>query len=142
MATDDYTLGQEARVQTGKTGSTPSDDNLRTLIGRAKREIEGETGLESIDWYGDVQAERALFWLTCIFLIGETTTSSEGFAVGDLEVRASSGSTDFDPLARYRHRYDKALRSIGTTSSGSGFGITNLSRADRDYDFDSRVDLR
>jgi hypothetical protein len=141
MATDDYTLGQEARVQTGKTGSTPSDDNLRVLIQRAKREIEGETGLEEISWYSDVQAERALFWLTCIFMIGETTTSTEGFSVGDLEVRASSGSSGFDPLARYRHRYEKALRAIGTTQTGSGFGITNLSRADREYDFDRRADL-
>lgn len=141
MATDDYTLGEEARIQTGKTGSTPSDDHLRTLIQRAKREIEGETGLTITDWYGSIQAERALFWLTCVFISGETTGSTSGFAVGDLEVRASTGSSDADPLEKFRARYEQAISELRAGDEDAGnYALGNVTRA-RDYDFESRSSL-
>ena len=127
MATDDYTMGQEV---TKHLGMAVADDRLRGLVARAKREMLAETNLETIDFYGNAHAESALFWLTCIYVVGEQSSGGSGFAIGELKVDA--GSSDRDPLAVWRRRYNDRLSGL---SGSGGYVLGSSNRTDREYDF-------
>ncbi|RCU47929.1 hypothetical protein DU504_11870 [Haloplanus salinus] len=129
MATDDYTMGQEV---TEHLGMTVAEDRLRGLVARAKREMLAETNLDTIDFYRDSHAESALFWLTCIYVVGEQSSGGSGFAIGELEV--DGASSDRDPLAVWRRRYNDRLNALSGT--GGGYTIGGSARTDRDYSFE------
>lgn len=133
MATDDYTLQKEVRTQTGLTDeSVLADDDLRTLVERAKQEIETELNDDVSDWYSNRDTEAALFWLSCIFAVGEGMGGGDGFSIGELEYRPGDGSTY--PMA-WDERYYRSLSGIGSGTS-RGFGSINIERSDRTYSYE------
>jgi hypothetical protein len=100
-----------------------SDSRLSALLSNAKREIETTIGREP-DWYGNRDAENALFWLSCLFVIDEGTTDS--FTFGELQVQPESGAETEHPWV---NRYERSLRYL--MGSESLFGISNVNRTDR-----------
>lgn len=125
MATNDTTLKSEVREQTELTDSALlSDSRLTSLLSNAKREIESEVGSEP-DWYGDRTAENALFWLLCLFAIGED--SVEGFSIGEIQVDPETDDNNTHP---WTARYNRSLRYL--MPSESLFGISKVNRTDRD----------
>jgi hypothetical protein len=143
MATDDYQLGEEVRIQTGRTDNSLGEQEVLTLIRRAKREIEAEVGEAVSDWFGGAATERALFWLTCVFVADDAGPTTQGFSVGDLEVDSASSVTATDALGRYQTYYKRALSMLQTPGSGSapGFAVRSISRQNRDYEFEDSGEL-
>lgn len=131
MATDDYTLQKEVRVQTGLTDeSVLSDENLRTLVSRAKSEIEDEIGKGVENFYATNDLEGALFWLTCIFAVGEGVGGGDAFSIGELEYRPGDGQSY--PMA-WDARYEKYLAGIQGNRLNH-FGSSTVNRTDRVYE--------
>lgn len=123
MATDDPSLMDEVREQTDMVdGGLLSDSRLSVLISNAKREIGSELADEPA-WYEDANAENALFWLVCLFVVGE---DSDGFSIGELQVDDSDADVEHPWVARY----ERSRRHL--MSSESLFGIRNVSRSDRE----------
>ncbi|UBF22707.1 hypothetical protein M1M38_gp014 [Halorubrum tailed virus 27] len=124
MATDDSSLMTEVREQTELTDTTLlSDSRLSALLSNAKREIETTIGREP-DWYENRDAENALFWLACLFVIDEGSTDQ--FSFGELEVRPESDAEADHPWVG---RYERSLRYL--MDSASLFGLSNVNRTDR-----------
>lgn len=122
MATDDSSLMDEVREQTELTDAALlSDSRLSALLSNAKREIASAVESDP-DWYGNQHAESALFWLVCLFVIGEDPVND--FSIGEIEV--DSGSDVEHPWVA---RYERNLRYL--YSSESLFGVVNPSRNDR-----------
>lgn len=129
MATDDATLATEVREQTGMTDAAVlSDSRLSALLANAKREIA--TVIEyTPDWYVDIHAESALFWLTCLFVRGEDET--DGFEIAELRFTPSDAPTDSHP---WEARYIRSLNHLRQTDSLFVHGKVNRSeREARDY---------
>lgn len=129
MANTDHELAEEV---IDHTGSGLDENDVVKLISRAKRQIRLDTGEGSIDFYASEAAEDALFWLTCIFSVGELTSGSGGFSIGELEVDASSSQTS--PMSRWYARYESRLSQIG--DNNRGYAIGGITRADRVYEWD------
>lgn len=123
MATDDASLMVEVREQTELTDpAILSDDRLSALISNAKREISSSL-TETPDFYANVDAENALFWLSCLFVIGENTDS---FAMGELRVDPNTDDNSEHPwMVRYRRSLSHLM------NSESLFGIRSVNRNDR-----------
>lgn len=128
MATNDYTLEKEARTQTRLGDAVLPSSDVRTLIGRAKREVEAEAGTSISDWYGDTNAERALFWQLCIFMVGEVG-SSDGFTIGDLKLDPAG---EGDDLATWQTRVERAVAAI-RGGSAKAMGGVRIQRQNREY---------
>ncbi|QCC48090.1 hypothetical protein [Halobellus limi] len=132
MATDDFTLSEEVRVQTGLTDeSALSDEDLLTLIGRAKFEIEDEVRQSVTDFYATSDLEGALFWLSCIFAVGEGAGGGDAFSLGSIEYRPGNGDA-------YPQSWDDRYRRYiaGVIGAQRNFvGSTSVARDDRSYEY-------
>jgi hypothetical protein len=133
MANTEHELAEEVIQHTGVALSV---DDVLSFLSRGKRQIRLDSGVSNIDYWSDPYAEDALFWLTCIFVVGELTSGSGGFSIGELEVSASSSQTS--PLERWYARYDSRLAQIG--DSTRGFVVSSSNRADRQYKFDAPLE--
>jgi hypothetical protein len=132
MAVDDTTLIAEVRALTDFGPSVISEPDLKEVIEIAKRELRADIGDPIYDLYGDLQAERALFWLSCIFLkvkAGEIDAPS--FSIGELQVRQSNFTE------RHGVWMDRFLKHYLSISGLTPVGHIKPTRPDREYDFDN-----
>jgi hypothetical protein len=133
MASDDSSLSDEVRLLTHYDSSIISEADLTGLIGVAKEEIKAEVDDGTLTFYsGNIQADRALFWLVCIFSkihMGEI--DAPNFEVSELKVRSSSFS---EQNGLWFDNFSQRLEAI---SPGARIGHVKVSRADRSYQFDN-----
>lgn len=130
MATDDDSLVLEVRAITGYDDDILSDAEVERLLALAKREIEASKDNPNVDYYGNIQAERALFWLTGVFMkirMGEI--DGESFSISELKV--DSGDSD---NSMYLRNFWNHYHSIG---DGRPRGHLKGQRSDREYDYDN-----
>lgn len=109
--------------------STVPNDTVRSLIGRAKSEIQAQSNSTVSDWYGNPDAERALFWLTAIFVVGEVGGGDE-FSIGEFEF--SPADDGGDELSEWRQRYESAVAAMSGGSTRP-MGVESVTRSDRVY---------
>ena len=128
MANSEHELAEDVIQHTG-VALDPTE--VSSYISRAKRQIRLDTNETNIDYWNNEFAEDALFWLTCIFVVGELTSGSGGFQIGELEVKSSS--TQGSPMERWYARYDSRVSQIGDSSRG--FAIGSVSRTTRTYEW-------
>jgi hypothetical protein len=132
MAVDDTTLIAEVRVITDYPDTLLGHQDLQGVVNLAKRELQADLGSSSIDWYGDLSAERALFWLTCIFCkIRTGELDAPDFSLGELKVNPPG--TDFQ-AGIWFDNFWKHYRNI---EGGSPVAHTTSLRSDRTYQFDN-----
>jgi hypothetical protein len=130
MATTDDELMAEVRGLTDYDTGILSDAELTTVLELTKRELESSKDSTSLDWYGDLQTERTLFWLTCIFAKIKTGEIDSGsFEISELSVEGDDGkdSIYFDNFWRHYH-------SLG---GGRPRGHLTGQRPNREYSFDN-----
>ena len=130
MATDDTTLKAEVRAITDYDEGILSDPDLQEVVGIAKREIQSNKNNPDLDFYGDIRAERTLFWLTCIFTKvkgGEIDGGS--FSISELDVETQDGD---DSL--FFNNFWRNYHSIG---EGRPRGHLKGQRPNRTYEYDN-----
>ncbi|NUC72549.1 hypothetical protein HTZ84_09545 [Haloterrigena sp. SYSU A558-1] len=133
MAVDDETLAAEVRVLTDYDAGLIADGDLLSIIELAKTELRAQVGQSDIDFYGgNLDAERALFWLTCLFLkakIGEL--DAPNFSISELQV--SHQAMD-EQAGFWLNNLDRRLDALRGTSL---IGHVRIQRADRTYNFEN-----
>jgi hypothetical protein len=130
MAIDDTTLKAEVRAITDYDAGILDSDSLQELVEIAKRELESNKNASDLDFYGDIRAERTLFWLTCIFLkvkAGEIDGGS--FSISELDVESEDGSNSMF--------FDNFWRNYHSIGEGRPRGHLKGQRADRTYEYDN-----
>lgn len=132
MAVDDATLKAEVRVITDYPSTLLSDPDLQSVVDLAKRELAADLSNDSIDWYGNLSAERALFWLTCIFCKAKTgELDAPNFSLGELKVRPPGEDS------RAGIWFDNFWKHYRNVEGGSPVAHTTSLRSDRTYRFDN-----
>ena len=132
MAIDDDSLIAEVRLLTNLPVTIISVEDFQDLVALTKRELLADIGLSDIDWYGEIQAERALFWLTCIHAkvhIGEI--DAPNFSIGELKVRQSSFTE------RQGIWFDNFWKHYRAMTGGTPMGHITANRSNRTYEFDN-----
>lgn len=133
MAVDDDTLMAEVRSLTDYDSTLISDGDLLSLVELAKTELQAEVSEPTLDFYnGNQHAERALFWLTCLF----TKVKSGEIDAPDLsisELKVSHQSMD-DESGFWLKNLDKRINALRGSSL---IGHVKVQRADRTYQFDN-----
>lgn len=132
MAVDDTTLKAEVRALTDYDATIISDDDLQDVVDLTRRELVADLGDETIDLYENLQAERAFFWLTCIFCkvkAGEIDAPS--FSIGELQVRQSNFSERHGVWMDNFHKHYRSIEGV------TPVGHIKSNRPDRDYGFDN-----
>lgn len=102
MATSDQELIEEVRAITGYEDSTTfSDNDIQTVVHIAKEEIRSHLGNTELTFYqtgnnNTHDADRALFWFTCIGLKARAgEIGSVDLTVDSLEQTSSQGQFSF-----------------------------------------------
>lgn len=132
MAQDDTTLLTEVRLLTDYDEGIMSNADLLALIGLAKAELQAGTGSAAIDFYAVTEAERALFWLTCIFAKVKTgEIDSMSFSIGELKARQPNVTE------RYGVWFDNFWKHYRTMEGGAPVAHVKSNRPDRTYRFDN-----
>lgn len=132
MAIDDNTLKAEVRALTDYTEVIISDTDLQEVVDLTKRELQADVGDESFDFYEDLNAERALFWLTCIFLkVKSGEIDAPSFSISEISVRQSNFTE------RHGIWMDNFRKHYRAMDGGAPVGHTRGNRPDRNYDFDN-----
>ncbi|QRV15030.1 hypothetical protein JMJ58_19305 [Haloterrigena salifodinae] len=133
MAVDDETLMAEVRVLTDYDGGLIADGDLLSLIELAKTELRAEVGQPSLDFYGgNLDAERALFWLTCLFLKAKAgEIDAPDFSISELKVSHQA----MDEQAGFW--LDNLARRLDSLRGSSLIGHVRVQRADRTYNFEN-----
>lgn len=132
MAIDDNTLKAEVRALTDYGPDIISDDDLQEVVDLTKRELLADIGDETYELYDDLNAERALFWLLCIFLkVKSGEIDSPSFRISELSVRQSNFTE------RHGVWMDNFRKHYSAMNGGPAVGHTRANRPDRNYDFDN-----
>ena len=132
MSTNDTVLLAQVRGLTDYDENIISDYDLQEVLGIAKTEIRASIGDENLDFSSSLQADRALFWLTCIFCkVKAGEIDSPSFNIGELSVRQSNVSE------RHNVWIDNFWKHYRSIDGGSPVAHTKASRPDRDYDYDN-----
>jgi hypothetical protein len=130
MATDDTSLKAEVRAITDYDTGILLDADLQQLVDLAKREIQSNKNDASIDFYGDLLAERTLFWLTCIFAKVKAGEIDGGtFEISELSVESEEGGNSIF--------FDNFWRNYHSIGDGRPRGHLKGQRANREYDYDN-----
>jgi hypothetical protein len=132
MAIDDTTLKAEVRLLTNYDETIVSPSKLQELVDLAKRELEGSTQNSSLNFYGDITTERALFWLTCIYCkIRAGEIDSPSFKIGEIDF------TSYDPDDEVGMWFDNFWKYYLGIGGGAPVGHIKNNRQDRSYGFDN-----
>lgn len=131
MAVDDDTLAAEVRVLTDYDSGLISDGDLLSLIELAKSELRDEAEEPILDFYsGNSDAERALFWCTCLFLKAKAgEIDAPNLSISELRVSKSGGEASF-----WIQNLNRRLDSL---RGASLIGHVKVQRADRSYRFEN-----
>lgn len=130
MATDDVSLMVEVRAITDYDRDIMPEDELLGLLEIAKRELQSNKNNTSLDFYGDIRAERALFWLTCIFLKVKAGEIDGGtFSISELDVESEDGGNSI--------YFDNFWRNYHSIGEGRPRGHLTGQRPNREYAFDN-----
>ncbi|OYR54903.1 hypothetical protein [Halorubrum halodurans] len=132
MAVDDNTLKAEVRALTDYGVTIISDDDLQEVVDLSKRELLADIGTQEVDLYDDLNAERALFWLSCIFLkVKSGEIYAPSFSISELSVRQSNFTE------RHGIWMDNFRKHYRAMDGGAPVGHTKSNRPDRAYGFDN-----
>jgi len=132
MAVDESTLISEVRVLTNYDAALLSDADLQGVIELAKTEIRAELNDPDLDFFGDnLQAERALFWLVCIFAkVKSGEFDSPHMTISELKIRQPGMD---ERTGVWFQKFNQHVLAI----SGSRIGHRLVDRTDRSYNFDN-----
>ena len=133
MAVDDSSLKDEVRLLTDYDDGLISDGDLLSLIELAKTELKAEVGNSNLSFYsGNLDADRALFWLTCLFVkVKAGEIDAPNLSISELKVRHQS----MDEQTGFW--FKSLTRRINALRGTSLIGHTKVSRPDRTYRFDN-----
>jgi hypothetical protein len=145
MATDDGTLVAEVRALTDYDETIMSDLELLALVDVAKEEIKADVDDTTITFYsGDQKADRALFWLTCLFAkikLGEI--EAPNVSISSLRIRQASVAERYGVWVK---NFEKNLAGIvtsdGEAAVGRPMGHTKVARteSERSYGYEDSTD--
>lgn len=132
MATDDASLIVEVRDITEYNAEIISDEQFQRLVSLAQREIAAKVGIPDLDFYNDLDAERALFWLTCLFAkIRAGEVDGVEMQIGDIRNKPLrvDGEEDRSMAVVWRAEFNDYFNQLLTQNGGS-FGSRRISRGD------------
>lgn len=136
MANSDLTLKNEVRVFTRYSEAVLDNQDLDTVISRAKNHIRTKKGIteDNFDWYADQYREEALFWYTCVFskvITGEL--DSQTVQVGAIDIDSLLAQDDGE-VTTWVRKAQSALRTLDTGGDyPHGVAITSPTRENRVY---------
>lgn len=132
MAVDDTTLKAEVRALTDYGQAIISGDDLQEVVDITKRELHADIGDDTVDLYANLNSERALFWLTCIFCkVKSGELDGVSFSIGELDVDS------YNPHTGVGLWIDNFWKHYRAMEGGAPVGHIKANRPDRDYDFDN-----
>lgn len=130
MATDDASLKTEVRAITDYDSGILTTSDLQEVLNIAKEELRANKNDGSLDFYGDIRAERTLFWLTCIFAKVKTgEIDGATFEISELQVESEEGGNSL--------YFDNFWRNYHSIGDGRPRGHLKGQRSDRQYGFDN-----
>jgi uncharacterized protein YaeQ len=135
MATDDTTFKSEVRGFTGIEVSRVPEEDMDTVLSDAKRHIKIRSSLspEQVDWYNDPVQEEALNWATKLFLkVAAGELDSQTVQVGAIDHKSLLSKKNNEATIWYRNM-ENAIRQL---NPGVRFGVSSVSRTDREYGTD------
>lgn len=136
MAQSDFELINEVRALTDYHPDVMSDSTLQELIGIAKAELRADFGNTEFTFYedGTHNADRALFWFTCIAAkVRAGEIAGIDITIDDLAGHKPTGSPHDFWFTRFEEKLKEANADQGTT----GISQVNLSRDNRAYGEDA-----
>lgn len=137
MARSDSELINEVRALTGYTDTSMfSDSDIQGLVDIGKEELRSYFGQPQFEFYlrGDtntLDADRALFWFTCIALkVRAGEIGSVELTIDSLEQNQSDGQFDY-----WFQNFAQRVQAAGGSESIGAAG-TQIERAGRSYSYD------
>ena len=132
MAVDDSTLKAEVRVLTEYDDSIITPDDLQEIVDIAKRELYADVGDDTINLFDNLNSERALFWLTCLFCKVKTgEIDAPSFSIGELDIES------IDPNRNVGVWVNNFWKHYRAMDGGAPVAHTKSNRPDRNYGFDN-----
>lgn len=132
MATDDESMKQEVRALTDYDTNVMSDPELQGVLDIAERELLANLNSPTINPYTDINTERALFWLTCVFVkIKAGEIQAPSFEIGELQVNADGIG------GRHGIWLENFWNHFRSAEGGSPVGHIKTNRSNRTYNFDN-----
>ncbi|MFC6953777.1 hypothetical protein [Halorubellus litoreus] len=137
MATNDYELVLEVQNLTEYDDEIIEIPVMLELVELAKREIRAKAGIIDLEFFGtnDLYAERALFWLTCLFAkikMGEL--ENVHMSIGDIEQRTLRADEDGEDAVVWKQEFQDYMARV--QPSENLFGIRSVGRSDRTYSYE------
>lgn len=126
MASNDAELIKEVLDLTDYHGVL-DQSQVWSLVAIAKDEIETEVGQESLNFYANQPANRALFWLTCLFSKIKTG-EYEGMDLIVSEIEMNRIPDNEGTI--WLKQFEKKIRQL---SSSDRTYVANLNRTERSY---------
>jgi hypothetical protein len=142
MAGDITSLVEEVRSLTEYDEAVFSSAELTELVELAQQEIQADVDDPNLEFFADGNhaAERALFWLTCIFAkVRAGEIEAPNVSISSLRIRQAS-ATERHGLwfARFEKNLSKIVPS-GAEATSFPMGIASIQRADeRTYGYGDR----
>lgn len=132
MVSSDSDLAAQVRTLTDYDASIIPDGDLQGVISLAKDELRAEANNDTLTFYdGNIQADRALFWLTCIFLkVKAGELDAPDLSIGELKVKQNAMDTQ---TGIWFQKFNQRLDGIASPLMGH----TVVRRTDRTYNFDN-----
>lgn len=127
LATD-ADLKVQVRATTDYDALVLADGDLDEVVATAKAEVMGEAGTGSITFYGDLNAERALFWTTCLFCkIRAGEIEGVPMSLGDIDIESLTAGGEYGsgPVLWLQNARNYSRR---ITDGGARYGIRSLTR--------------
>lgn len=133
MALNEGTVIEEVRGITDYPDTVLSDNQIRTLVQTAQRDITATTQNYDIDWYNDssIDGNRSLVWTTALYCkIKSGEIDGVDMDIGNLKV----DSIDDKEAAVWYQKASKYIQSLFVAEdTHMPFGSSNVERNNRTY---------
>lgn len=123
----------QARAITDFDTTVLSDDKFKEVVATAEADIMAEVGDETLTFYGNMDAERALLWATCLFAkvkAGELDGVAMSLGDIDLDSRPMEGEYGSGPVMWLKNAQKYLNRLAVTQSDTARFGSTRVDRGE------------
>ena len=130
---NDADLLTQARSITDYDATMLPDADFKEVVATAKAELMAEVGDTTLTFYGDIDAERALLWTTCLFAkvkAGELDGVAMSLGDMDLESRAMGGEYGSGPVLWLKNAERYINKLAMSQSETARFAIRSVNRGE------------
>lgn len=130
--TSDADLKTQVRSMTDYSTAVLSATKLDEVVATAKAELMAEVGDTTLTFYGDINAERALFWTTCLFTkIKAGELDGVPMSLGDIEFDALRMQGEYGSGAVvWLQNAQQYTNRLATSNDAARYGVRSIDRGE------------